>query len=322
MHKIKVLQTSYETKHIHESYIAYMVTVTKKLIILYEFHLILYLREKKEDLPMKKTFDHNVRGRTAVITGASSGIGEAFARRLAREGYNLLLIARRKDLLMKLALDLENSQHVTASVIAADLATDEGVRKVERRISGDDSIEVLVNNAGFGTRGFFAEVKTEKSEAMVYLHTMAVVRLTRAALPNMISNRRGYILQVSSIGAFLTTAHYVVYSATKAFINMFVQGLHKELTGTGVKIQALCPGLTKTGFMHTDEFSDFSYSKIPEHYWMDPDQVVEESLEALKRNKIIFIPGRGNRIFVGALHTPVIKQILGFIFKHAGHDLY
>jgi uncharacterized protein len=271
---------------------------------------------------MERAFDYIVRGRTAVITGASSGIGEAFARRLAREGFNVLLVARRKDLLRQLALDLEYQYHVSATAFAADLATDDGVRKLEKRLAGEDTTDVLINSAGFGTRGLFAEVETKKSQNMVYLHTMAVMRLTRAVLPNMIANKRGYIIQVSSIGAFLTTSQYVIYSATKAFINMFVQGLHEELTGSGVKVQALCPGLTKTGFMHTEEFSDFSYSKIPDYIWMSPDQVVEESLAALKKNKLVFIPGRGNRMFVGALRTPIIKQLLGFVFKHAGRDLY
>ena len=208
---------------------------------------------------MKKAFNHTVRGRTAVVTGASSGIGAAFAARLAQEGYNLILIARRKDLLSKLALDLENKHHVSAAVLAADLTADEDVRKVEKRISGDNSIDILVNNAGFGTRGFFVEVDPEKSQNMVYLHVMATLRLTAAALPGMIANRRGYIIQVSSIGSLFTTSHYVVYSATKAFINMFTLGLHKELAGTGVKVQVLCPGLTDTGFMRTDEFRSFDY---------------------------------------------------------------
>ncbi len=271
---------------------------------------------------MDRAFDYLVRGRTALITGASSGIGEAFARRLAEEGFNLFLVARRKELLRELALDLQYKHRVSATPIVADLSTDQGVRIVEKRISGDNTIDILINSAGFGTRGYFAEIDPEKSRKMVHLHAMTVMRLTRAVLPNMIANRRGYIIQVSSIGAFLTTAEYVLYSATKAFVNMFVQGLNEELAGTGVKLQALCPGLTKTGFMYTEEFKNFSYSKIPECIWMSPDQVVEESLAALKKNKLVFIPGKGNRIFVGALRTPGIKQALGFLFKHFGTGLY
>ena len=271
---------------------------------------------------MRKSSGHRVERRTAVITGASSGIGEAFARRLAGEGYNLLLVARRRALLAKLALHLETTNHITAAVMAADLSTDEGIRKVEKRISADPAIEILVNSAGFGTRGFFAEVEAVKSQNMVCLHVMAVMRLTRAVLPNMLANRKGSIIQVSSIGAFFTTAHYVVYSATKAFINMLVQGLHEELAGTGVRIQALCPGLTRTGFMCTEEFNEFNYSKIPEFAWMSPEQVVDESIAALNRDRLICIPGRGNRIFVGALKTPVIKQIIGLAAKYLRHDLY
>jgi short-subunit dehydrogenase len=271
---------------------------------------------------MKKAFSHTVRGRTAVVTGASSGIGAAFASRFAREGYSLLLIARRKDLLSKLALELEGEHHITVSVLIADLSTDEGVRKVEKRLAGDDTIELLVNSAGFGTRGLFVEVESKKSQRMVYLHVMAAMRITAAVLPAMIANRRGYVIQVSSIGAFFTTSHYTVYSATKAFINMFALGLHDELAGTGVKVQALCPGLTDTGFMRTDEFKSFSYSMVPKFAWMSPERVVEESLHALGKNRLVFIPGKGNRVFVGALKTPVIKQLLGGLFRLFGSGLY
>lgn len=267
---------------------------------------------------MKKHFTHDTRGRAAVITGASSGIGEAFARRLAQEGYDCYLVARRKKNLIELAEGLERDYGVKATTISADLSTDNGVRLVEKKIAGDDSVEVLVNSAGFGTRGFFADVDAEKMQTMVYLHTIAAARLTRTVLPRMIANRRGYIINVSSVGAFLTTSHYVTYSATKAFINMLTMGLRDELAGTGVRIQALCPGLTRTGFMYTDEFTDFNYGDIPDFVWMTPEDVVEESLAALMKNKIIFIPGRGNRIFVGTLRAPVIGTVVGGILSLLG----
>jgi uncharacterized protein len=268
---------------------------------------------------MKKYFTHNTMGRIAVITGASSGIGESFARRLAREGYDCFLVARRKKNLVKLAREIEDENGIRATIIAADLSTDAGVLHVERMITGNDQVEVLVNGAGFGTRGFFAEVDPRKMQDMVYLHTMASARLTRAVLPGMIANRRGFVINVSSVGAFLTTSHYVTYSATKAFINMLTLGLRDELAGTGVRIQALCPGLTRTGFMYTDEFKDFNYSDIPAFAWMTPEQVVEESLAALNKNKIIFIPGRGNRIFIGTLKAPLIGTMIGWLLSILGH---
>ncbi len=267
---------------------------------------------------MKKYFTHGSAGRTAVITGASSGIGEAFAKRLAQEGFNCILVARRKSNLVRLAREIEAACRIRATTVSADLSIDAGVWNIEKIIAGDDSIDVLVHAAGFGTRGFFSDVDSEKMQRMVYLHAMASARLTRAVLPRMLANRRGYIINVSSVGAFLTTSHYVTYSASKAFINMMTLGLRDELAGSGVKIQALCPGLTKTEFMFTDEFKDFNYSDIPRFAWMSPGQVVEESLDALRKNKTIVIPGRGNRIFIGTLKAPIIGSLLGGLLSLLG----
>lgn len=257
-------------------------------------------------------------GRTAVVTGASSGIGEAFARRLAREGFNCFLVARRKNVLVKLSKELERDHGIMATILAADLSTDAGVSHVENKIAADDSIDIIINAAGFGTRGFFADVDPEKIKRMVYLQTMAPARITRSALPRMITNRKGYVINVSSVGAFLTTSHYVTYSATKAFINMLMKGLQDELAGTGVKIQALCPGLTRTGFMFTKEFSDFNYGDIPAFAWMTPEEVVEESLAVLNKNKLIFIPGRANRVFIGILTAPLFGTVIGGILSLLG----
>ena len=266
----------------------------------------------------KKTIFNGTRGRTAVITGASGGIGAAFSRRLAAEGFDLVIIARRKELLDRLAEELEAAHGVKVAAIKADLSGAAGLRAVEKRLSAIKNIDVLVNNAGFGTRGFFADVLPEKSDGMVQLHVAATVRLTRLLLPGMIANRRGFVINVSSLGAFLTTSHYTVYSATKAFINMLVLGLKDELAGTGVRAMAICPGLTMTGFMHTDEFSDFDYGKIPRFAWMTPEEVVDESLAALRRGAVIFIPGRGNRIFVGMLKAPVFGTIFGALLSLLG----
>lgn len=259
---------------------------------------------------------------TAVITGASGGIGAAFARRLAGEGFNLVLAARRKDLLAALARELEGACGVRATVIAADLATDTGIGKLEAAIARDRSIAMLVNCAGFGTRGHFAAQDPATLGKMVRLHVMATVRLTRAALPRMIGNRRGAVINVSSLGAFFTTSHYVMYSATKAFINMFTLGLRDELAGTGVKAQALCPGLTRTGFMHTEEYRDFSYDAVPGFAWMEPDEVVDASLAALGRDRAIVVPGLGNRLFVGALRAPIIGPLLFRLLGRLGRGAY
>lgn len=257
---------------------------------------------------------------TAVITGASGGIGASFARRLAGEGFNLILTARRNELLSALAREIESACGVRVKVIAADLATDKGIANVEREIYRDSSVAMLVNCAGFGTRGHFAAIDPDTIEKMTHLHVMAVVRLTRAALPRMIGNRRGAVINVSSLGAFFTTSHYVIYSATKAFINMFTLGLRDELAGTGVKVQALCPGLTRTGFMHTEEYRDFSYDAVPGFAWMEPDEVVDISLAALARGRAIVVPGLGNRLFVATLRAPLLGPLLFRLLGRLGRD--
>jgi len=259
---------------------------------------------------------------TAVITGASSGIGAAFACRLAGEGFALILTARRKDRLAALARELESACGVRAKFVAADLATDEGIARLEATIAQDRSIAMLVNCAGFGTRGHFSNLDPDTIEKMTCLHVMATVRLTRAALPSMIGSGRGAVINVSSLGAFFTTSHYVMYSATKAFINMFTLGLRDELSGTGVKAQALCPGLTRTGFMHTEEYRDFSYDAVPGFAWMEPGEVVDASLAALARDKAIVIPGLGNRLFVATLRTPLIGPFLFRLLGRLGRGAY
>ncbi len=241
---------------------------------------------------------------TALITGASSGIGEAFARRLAVDGMNLIITARREKLLSTLADELRNSQGINVDIISADLSTDKGIKIMETRISEGPPVDMLVNCAGFGTRGHLADLAPEKISKMIILHTLAPSRLTRAALPGMINRDRGAIIAVSSLGAFLTTAEYVTYSATKAYLNSFYTGLRDELAGTSVKVQAVCPGLVKTGFMATEEYSDFNYSDIPDFAWMTPETVVSISLKKLKKNKKpVIITGLTNRLFVGLMKT-------------------
>ena len=259
---------------------------------------------------------------TAVITGASDGIGAAFARRLAGEGFNLVLAARRKKALDALAGELAGACGIRARVIAADLSTDAGIARLETAIARERSIAMLVNCAGFGTRGFFADLEPATIDRMVQLHVAAMARLTRAALPRMIELGRGTVINVSSLGAFFTTARYVVYSATKAFVNMFTLGLRDELADTGVQVQALCPGLTRTGFMRTEEYRDFDYGAVPSFAWMEPEEVVDASLRALRRDRAIVIPGTGNRAFVAALTAPVIGPLLFRLLGRLGRGAY
>ena len=221
----------------------------------------------------------------AMVTGASSGIGAAFARRLARDGYGLILVARRGDKLDELARELGG-----AATLVADLTRDGDLARVEARIAAEPALELLVNNAGFGTKGRFWETAAAAQEAMHALHVMATVRLTRAALAGMVARGKGGIINVSSVAAFGQSPGNVSYCATKAWMHSFTEGLDLELriAGSPVRVQALCPGFTVTGF---HEAMDMDMKGIPGWLWMRADDVVEASLRGLARGKAVVVPG-------------------------------
>ena len=171
---------------------------------------------------------------TALVTGASSGIGTEFARLLARQGYDLILVARREERLRALAAELEDAHGIAAESLPADLGDAEALAEVEARIAALDTLTLLINNAGFGIDGEFAASDLEAEHAMIRVNVVAPVRLTRAALPGMIARGEGGILNVSSVSAFYPIAGSVDYSGTKAYLNAFTEALHQELAGTGV----------------------------------------------------------------------------------------
>jgi AhpD family alkylhydroperoxidase len=236
-------------------------------------------------------------GRVALITGASSGIGEAYARALARKGYALILVARREARLQALAEELTHQYHVPAEVLVADLADSAGVALVEARIADLDrsgtAIAFLVNNAGFGIRGTFVENDIARHEAMIRLHVDATVRLTRAVLPGMLAQDCGAIVNVASFVAFFPVTGSVTYSATKAYLKSFTEALYQELTGTGVRVQALCPGFTRTEFQNTGKIDE---QGIPDFAWMSAESVVTQSLRDLDNGQVISVPGAGYRL--------------------------
>ena len=229
----------------------------------------------------------------ALVTGASSGIGTSFAERLAKDGYDLIIVARRQDRLETLAQRLQESYQVHVEVLAADLSKSDGLHTVEKRIAEDSALEMLVNNAGFGGYMPFIELEPDKAEELINLQVLAVTRLTRAALPGMLSRGHGSIINVSSRLGFsgsLGSAQMpkrATYAATKAFINTFSQLVQSELEGTGVQVQALCPGLVATEF-HTLVGTDTS--RFPAGLVMKPEDVVEASLAALKLGEVICVP--------------------------------
>src|SRR6266508_2121240 len=237
--------------------------------------------------------------RTTLITGASSGIGAAFARKLASLGYDLVLVARREAKLTQLAAELQAQFHINVEVIVADLSQPADVERVEKRIVELINLELLVNNAGFGVAGKFAEVSLERTLAMIEVHVFASVQLCHAALPGMIARNKGGIVNVSSIGAFIPRAGDAVYCATKAYLVAFSQALQGELLGTGIRIQALCPGFVPTEFLDHPDYEVLQVKhKIPQWLWTSAEEVVEQSFRSLKRDQVICIPGFKNRIFV------------------------
>ena len=232
----------------------------------------------------------------AVITGASAGLGLCFAKKLAEYGFDLVLIARRKDRLQDIATRLESEHSIQCEIIPADLALDEDIEKVADRIKQISDLDILINNAGFATLGNFADVPVEKDMRMIHVHMKASVQSTYAALQIMRKRKQGIIINVSSIGAYILTPGNVLYDATKSFLNTFSENLSLELQGLDIKIQALCPGFMSTEFHESGDLKNFDKSVVSDSSWMTPESVVLQSLKALEKNKkTIFIPGRKKR---------------------------
>jgi short-subunit dehydrogenase len=242
---------------------------------------------------------------SALVTGASAGIGEAFARRLARAGYNLVLVARREHRLALLAEDLRRLHGVTAQVVPADLADPDDAERlagVAADLSDAGRLEVLVNGAGFGTTRPFADVPIQRQLDMVQLHVTTAVQLTHAALPGMLRHRRGGIINVASVAGWYPLPGNVNYSATKRYLIGFSQALQSELEGSGVYVQALCPGLTYSEFHDTEAYRDIGFRRnaFPAFLWQTADQVAAASLGQLGSPDPVCIPGIHNRAMVMA----------------------
>ncbi len=241
----------------------------------------------------------------ALITGASSGIGAAFAERLARDQYNLILVARRRERLQTLAKKLTSEYGVTIEVMASDLSDQSQLRTVELRIARDAALDMLVNSAGFGGYQLFATLDPNRAEELIRLQVTAVTRLTRAALPPMVNRGSGSIINVSSRLAFTgslsapSLPKRATYAATKAYINTFTQILQSELTGTGVRVQALCPGVVRTEF---HERMGMDLSRIPTSMVMKPEDVVEASLAGLELGEVLCIPALEDSSLLDKLH--------------------
>jgi short-subunit dehydrogenase len=262
------------------------------------------------------------RWRRALVTGASSGIGDAFARVLAADGVDLVLVARRADRLEVLAGELR-SPVCRVEVLAADLTDDDDLERVARRLTDTEApVDLLVNNAGFGTFGSFWELPLDGELAEIGTNVTALVRLTHAALGRMVGEGRGAVLNVSSVAGNQPGPGDAVYAATKAFVTTFTEGVAEELRGTGVTATAVCPGLT------TSEFHDVAgvahvRRRGPGLMWMTAEAVAREGLDAAAKGRVVHVTGLGNRVLAGLSNVAprgVKRRAAGVVLSRARRD--
>lgn len=253
----------------------------------------------------------------ALITGASAGIGEGFARRLAKDAYDLVLVARRRDRLEQLAAAVTSEHGVQAEVIEADLSKDEGVSQIEERLRAG-GIDLLVNNAGFGTVGEFAGLPLERELEQLDVNVRALMRLTHAALGAMKEGRKGTLINVGSMAAFQPIPYNATYAATKAFVLHFSEAVHEEAKARGVTVTCLCPGPVKTEFQ---EVAGIDQSIMPAMNWQSVDSVVETALSAARSGRAFAIPGALNVMMSASTRlTPrfITRRVAGSIYRRAG----
>lgn len=245
----------------------------------------------------------SIRRPAALVTGASAGIGNEFARQLAALGYDVVLVARDRERLAAAAAALQRAHGGAHEVLPADLASPDDVDRVVARIDAG-GIDLLVNNAGFGTKGSLARTDRGAQERMLHVHVLATHRLTQAAVQSMVARGNGAVITVSSVASFLTSQGNVNYCATKAYQRIYMQGLAQELAARGVYVQALCPGFTRTEFHGRAAIDD---SRYPRWMWLSAERVVRESLAAMRRQSpTVVIPGRRYRAVVAVLRaTPM-----------------
>jgi short-subunit dehydrogenase len=238
--------------------------------------------------------------RWAVVTGASAGIGAVYARRLAAQGFDLLLVARRRERLEELAGELRDRHDAQVEALPADLTRDDSLQLVEERIARAGNLEFLVNNAGFGVMGRFSEGPLDSHDAMHRLHVLATMRLSHAALRKMRARGKGALVNVSSVAAFICRPGNTSYYATKAWMNCFTEGLYLELKAarSPVRVQALCPGFTVTEF---HDVMGFDRKQVPSSWWMTAEDVVEASWRGLQRNQLFVVPGWRYKLIVWLL---------------------
>jgi short-subunit dehydrogenase len=220
----------------------------------------------------------------AMVTGATAGIGESFTRVLAREGFNIVLVARDLERMKERAATLESQFNIQTTIVQADLATDDGCAKVERYIT-DNQIEVLINNAGFGINKAFSMSELNSEQQLLDVLVRTPMRLMHTVIPQMKARNSGSIVNVSSVAGWIAGG---TYSAAKSYLTVLSESLHTELRGTGIKISALCPGFTRTEF---HERGRMRMNGLPNFMWLSADRVVSQAWKENQNGKVLSVPG-------------------------------
>jgi short-subunit dehydrogenase len=249
---------------------------------------------------------------TALITGSTAGIGAAFARRLAADGHNLVLVARDTRRLTEQATELHDRHGIEAEVLTADLATDDGIDAVAARLRNrTNPVDLLINNAGFGNKGRYLDVPMSDELMMIKVHIEAVLRLTSAATEAMRERGRGGVVNVASVAAFVPRG---TYGASKAWVVQFTQGVARDLAGSGVRLMALCPGFVRTEF---HQRAGMGTDNIPNWMWLDADKLVAAALADLARGRTLSIPDPRYKALMG-LAKLAPRGLLGGVTSKTG----
>ena len=239
----------------------------------------------------------------ALVTGATSGIGESFTRLLASNRYNIVLVARDVPRLQERAQGLESKYGIKTHVIQADLATDEGCLVIEKYIL-ENQIDVLINNAGFGTSKAFTMSTLEIEQQLIDVLVRTPMRLMHVALPLMKTRNQGIIINVSSVAGYIAGGSY---SASKSYLTVLTESLHTELAATNVKVSALCPGFTRTEFHQRGKMS---MKGLPNFLWLNSDRLVEQSWKDAMKGKAVSVPGWQYKLLVFVVQTLVPRSIV------------
>lgn len=237
-----------------------------------------------------------IRG-TAVVTGATSGIGKAYAERLAADGFDLVITGRRREMLTELATGLRSRYGIKVQVVIAELSDESDLKGLMRLLAKKDDIFFLVNNAGFGSGETFCRCSMEEHMKMLNVHVVASLKLIYTVLPQMIRHQRGAIINVSSMGAFTPAPGSTMYASTKMFLKSFTESLHMEVKQHGIQVQCICPGFTRTEFHSRRKAGKINGGTSILKY-MEAEDVVRKSMKSIGKGKVMVVPGLMNRLIV------------------------